>query len=213
MRTVRIHLSVDGQVAQSWFLNPLSHPILSLGHSPLVSNAPCQPSCKSSSNTVSAAHILNACIPTLGTPSFAHAPIHKPHSQWPNWTMTVIMGRKPGCPEIGSGGKRLLRSPMPHLVLSFPSLLREKVSKHLWLNSMPTPAPPHPALCLQFEVAHALGWPTMAAHVMSLDTQLTLDLRPQFSIRLHISYLTAPLSRFFVITYLRTSHFITYFGQ
>jgi len=80
-RTAWIHPYVNGQVAQSRFPNLPSHPTLSWEPSPLVSGAPYQLSCRSSSNTVSVVHILSACVPTPEIPLSAHAPTHKPHSR------------------------------------------------------------------------------------------------------------------------------------
>jgi len=169
-------------------------------------------SSKSSFNTASVGHILNACAPTPGTPSSTHAPTYKPHFRWLNWTVTATLGQKPGCPKTSSGGERPSHSHMLCLVWSFPSPLVAQVSRPLWQNSMLTPAlPPHTPLLL-IEVVHALRLPATVADDVSIDMQLTLNPQTLFYIPLHISYLTAPLFRFFVITYLRTTCFITYSG-
>jgi len=210
--TVRIHPDVVGQVAQSQSRNPRPRLTSSSAPCPLVSDVLCQLYCRFSSNTVFVVHTLDACVPTLGTPSSAPAPFHKPPSQWPNWTATVILGHKPGCPETGSGGDRPPRGHMPRPVLSFPSRLLVMVLRRSWPNSMLTPAlllhAPPPLIAAE----HALGLPTAAAIDTPFHVWLTRDHVPLCYTPLLISCLTVPLSRFFVIIYLWTVLFTPCFG-
>jgi len=206
--TVRIHLSVDGQVAQSRSPSLPSHLILSSGPCPLDSDVPYLPSYRSSFNIASVVRTLSTCVPIPGTPSSAHVPTPKPPSRCLNWTMMAIPGRKPGCPEIGSGGECPPCGLMPHPIQSFPLPLVVKGSRPSWQSSMQTPAPPRPVPPPQFKVALAARQPTTAAHGASLDAWLTLVLRPPFYILFCIFSPFVPLSRFSVIIYLWTIRFI-----
>jgi len=124
----------------------------------------------------------------------------------------VTLGRKLRRPEISPGDDHLSCGHMPHLIHSFPLLIMVPASKHSWQNSMPTHAPPYHTPHPQSEVAHTFGLPAMAAVDTLISTRLTLTLTAPYSIPLCIFSLFVPLFRFFMIAYLRTSHYIIFFG-